>query len=61
MREVPLYMIATKVVFISHNFFQVVLQKSISTQSRQLIICISNSKGYVDEFVGELTFAEQLY
>ena len=38
--------------------FKVVLQRSIPTQIRQLILCISNIKGLVDGFVGELTFAK---
>ena len=36
--------------------YKVVLQKSTPAQIRQLIIYISNNKGYVDEFVRELTF-----
>ena len=43
--------------YLTHNVFKVVLQKSIPTQIRQLFIHIINSKGYVDGFVGELTFA----
>ena len=35
--------------------FKNVLQKSIPTQIRQLILCIGNSEGLVDGFVGELT------
>ena len=41
-----------------HRPFKVVLQKSIPAQIRQLILYISNSKGQVDEFVGELTSAK---
>jgi len=47
-------------VLISHNFFQVVLQKSIHTQIRQLIVHISNSEGFVDGCLGELTSAKRL-
>ena len=39
----------------------VVLQKSIPAQIRQLIFHISDDKGQVDGFVRELTFAKQLY
>ena len=38
----------------------VVLQKSIPAQTSQLILYISNNGGHIDEFVGELTFAERL-
>ena len=40
--------------------FEVVSQKSIPTQIRQLILYISNSKGWVDGFVGELTSAKRI-
>ena len=39
----------------------VILQKCIPAQIRELILHISNNKGYVDGFVRELTFAEELY
>ena len=52
---------ASRYHLISHKVAsQVVLQNSIPTQIRQLIIYISNSKGSVDGFVGELTSAERL-
>ncbi len=35
-----------------------VFHKSISAQIRSLILNISNDEGYVDGFVGELTFAK---
>ena len=38
-----------------------VLQKSILTQICQLAIYISNSEGYVDGFVGDLTPAKRLF
>ena len=37
--------LATLRFYLTENVFQVVLQKSIPTQIRQLILCISNSKG----------------
>ena len=37
-----------------------VLQTSIPAHIRQLILYISNSKGYVDGFVGELTSTKRL-
>ena len=37
---------------------QVVLQKS--AQIRQLVLYISNNKGYVDGFVGRLTLAKRI-
>ena len=43
-----------------HGRLQVVLSKSIPTQICQLILHISNSKEYVDGFVGELTSAKGL-
>ena len=50
--------------FLTQSVYKVVLQKSIPAQIRQLILdyyYISNNKGYVDGFVGELTFAKRLY
>ena len=45
-------------VHLTQSAFKVVLQKSIPPQIRQPILHISNSKGEVDGFAGELTFAE---
>ena len=42
---------------LGHRFGQL---RSIPTQIRQLIFRISNSKGHVDGFVGELTSAKRL-
>ena len=42
-------------VYRTQSVYEVVLQKSIPTQIRQLIFYIRNSEGYVDGFVGELT------
>ena len=47
--------------YLTESVYQVVLQKSIPAQIRQLILYISNSKGYVDGFVGGVTSAKQLY
>jgi len=47
-------------IFISHSVFQVVLQKSITTKNRQLIIYISSYKGQVDGFLWKMTFAKRL-
>ena len=41
------------------SVFKVDLQKSSPTQMRHLILFISNSKGYVDGFVGVSTSAER--
>jgi len=45
---------------LSHTKFFKSVCKSIPTQIRQLILYISNSKGEVDGFVGELTSAKRL-
>ena len=37
------------------------LQKAITVQTRQLILYISDEKGWVDRFVRELTFAKRLH
>jgi hypothetical protein len=37
--------------------FKVVMQKSVSTKIRQIILYISDSKGQIDEFVGGVTVA----
>jgi len=52
---------ATSGNLISHKILKVVLQKLIPTRIRQLILCISSNKEYVDGFVRELDFSEQLY
>ena len=46
--------------YLTQSVLKVVLQKAIPTQICQLILYISNSKGYADEFVGELTSAKRL-
>ena len=46
--------------YLTHSLFEVVLQKSIPTQTRQLILYLSNSKGSVDGYVVKLTFAKPL-
>ena len=45
--------------YITQLFFKVVLQKSIPTQIRQLILYITYSKGCLDGFVGESTSAKR--
>ena len=42
------------------SVYKVVLQKSILVQIRQLILYISDSRGQVDGFVGDLTFWNEL-
>ena len=44
----------------TQGVFEHGFQKSIPPQICQLIRCISNSTGYVDGFVGELTSTERL-
>ena len=46
---------------LTESVYEVVLQKSFHAQIRQLMLHISNDKGYVDEFVRKLTFVKQLY
>ena len=46
--------------YLTERVYNVVVQKSIAAQVRQLIIHIRNNKGSVDEFVRELTFAKRL-
>ena len=43
---------------ITESVCQVVLQKSIPAQIRQLILDDSDDTGYVDEFAGESAFAK---
>ena len=45
---------------LTESVFEVVLQKSIPAQIRQLILFDINDKGYADGFVGELTFCESI-
>jgi len=45
--------------YITQSIFKIVLQKSLPTQIRHLILYTSNSTGYVDGFVGDLTSAKQ--
>ena len=42
---------------LTEGLYKVVLHESIPAQIRQLNLYVSNDKGYVDEFVRELTFA----
>ena len=46
---------------LTESVHTVVSQKSISSRIYQLILYIHDDKGYVDEFVRELTFAIQLF
>jgi len=46
--------------YLAQSIFQVSFQKSIPTHICQLILYVDNRKGYVDEFVGELTSAKRL-
>ena len=45
--------------YLTKSLSQVVLQKSIPTQIRQLLLYISNDEGLIDGFVRELTFAKR--
>jgi hypothetical protein len=48
--------------FISDRVFtKLSCKKLIPTQIRQLVLHISDNKGYVDGLVGGLTFAKRLY
>ena len=46
--------------YLTQRVIKVVWQMSIPTQIRQLILYISNGKGYVDGFVGVLTSVKLL-
>ena len=46
--------------FSTQTVFEGILQKTNLPQSRQRVLYISNSKGCVDGFVGELTSAKRL-
>ena len=46
---------------LTQSVYKVALQKSIPTRIRLLVLYIGNSKGSVDEFVSELTFAKRLF
>ena len=50
-----------KQVHLTARVYKVVMQKSAPAQIRQLVLHISNDKGYVDGFAWELTFATRLY
>ena len=43
----------------TQSVYNVVLQKSIPAQICERVLYISNSEGYVDDFLRELTFAKQ--
>ena len=47
-------------IYLTESGYEVVLQKSISAQIRQPILCISDSEGQVDGLVGELIFAKRI-
>ena len=48
-------------MFLSHGIYLLIsFRKSIPAQNRQLNVLISKSKQEVDDFVGELTFTNQL-
>ena len=47
--------------YLTESVYKVVFKKSIPAQIRELIIYVSNNKGYVDEFVLELTFSTRLH
>ena len=47
-------------LYVAYSVYGVVLKKLIPAQIRQIILYISNDKGYVGGFVRELTFAQQL-
>ena len=52
----------TENAFLSHiSVYKVVLQKSIPTQIRQLVLYISNNEGQVDGYVRGLTFVKRRY
>ena len=57
----PDALITWQVIACPEDAFQVVLQKSIPAQIRQLILYISNNEGQVDGFVRELSFAKRRY
>ena len=44
--------------YLTESVDKVILQKAITVQTRQLILYISDEKGWVDRFVRELTFAK---
>ena len=47
--------------YLTESVYKVVLQKSIPAKIRQLMLYISDYKGYVDGFVRQLAFAKRLY
>ena len=47
--------------YLTPSVFKAVLQRSTPPKNRQLIIYCHLREEYVDEFVGELTFAKRLY
>ena len=60
MGDPDLYMpIASPHLYLTQSAFKVIVQKSIPTQIRRLILHISKDKGYVDGFLGELIFAKR--
>ena len=46
--------------YLTESVYNVVLQKSIPAQIRQLFLYISNDRGLVDEFVRDFCFAKRL-
>ena len=47
--------------YLTESVYLVVLQKSIPAQIPQLVLHVSDNKGYVDGFVRESTFAKRPY
>jgi len=47
--------------YLTQKYYQVVLQKSIPVQIRQPFLYISNNKGQIGGFVGELTLAKRFH
>jgi len=46
----------SKRVYLTKSVYQVVLQKKMAEQIRQLLLYTSDNQGYVDRSVGGLTF-----
>ena len=55
-----MHALVTLHAYLTQSVFKVVLQKSILSQNRQIILHISKDKGLVDGFVGELVSAKRL-
>ena len=46
--------------YLTETVYKIILQKSGPTQIRRLLLYISNSRGSIDGFVGELTSTKRL-